>query len=142
MNLPHPAVHIAQYPCSYWTSVFINLYYCRVCKISALFIYKQEDSINFYELHWYSVSCSCVLPDTGDARPSYEKVSDAINERLAGEWADELPQPFSRSKVMLFSLDGLPKGCSEHCRSFSLNWSLGDSSVEVLDSASGTVIQG
>ncbi|XP_023689897.2 adenosine deaminase domain-containing protein 2 [Paramormyrops kingsleyae] len=78
----------------------------------------------------------------GDARPSYEKVSDAINERLAGEWADQLPQPFCRSKVVLFSLDDLPKGCSEHCRNFSLNWSLGDSSVEVLDSTSGTVIPG
>ncbi|KAJ8405794.1 hypothetical protein AAFF_G00312310 [Aldrovandia affinis] len=71
------------------------------------------------------------------------KVSDTINKRLGEGWEKQLPHPFSNHNMFLFSGDNVgPLVCANHCKDLSLNWSLGDASVEILDSINGHTIEG
>ncbi|KAG9338945.1 hypothetical protein JZ751_024335 [Albula glossodonta] len=72
-----------------------------------------------------------------------EKVSDTINRRLGEGWGQQLPCPFSHHKMFFFSGENVgPLVSSNLCKDLSINWCLGDSSIEVLDSTSGHTIGG
>ncbi|KAJ8348324.1 hypothetical protein SKAU_G00269130 [Synaphobranchus kaupii] len=72
-----------------------------------------------------------------------EKVSDTINKRLGEGWQNQLPPTFSHTKIFFFSGENVgPLVCSHHCKNLSLNWSMGDTSIEILDSTNGHTIEG
>ncbi|TRY87670.1 hypothetical protein DNTS_013617 [Danionella cerebrum] len=77
----------------------------------------------------------------GDPMHSSEKVSEIINKRLSTDLMDALPPPFKQNPI--FFLDGENVGLAENtddCKDISVNWSLGDSSIEILDSSTGCSI--
>lgn len=77
----------------------------------------------------------------GDSKYCSEKVSEVINKRLGTGWNDALPPPFKQTTI--FFLSGEPVGPDEntdHCKDLSVNWCLGDSSIEILDSITGYAI--
>ncbi|KAL4659629.1 adenosine deaminase domain-containing protein 2 isoform X1 [Arapaima gigas] len=79
----------------------------------------------------------------GDSIHHFEKASDAINKRLGEKWVQRLPQPFNKHEMMFFNGEAVgPLMCSSQCQKYSLNWCLGDTGVEVLDSATGCTTEG
>ncbi|KAJ7996890.1 hypothetical protein DPEC_G00223200 [Dallia pectoralis] len=83
---------------------------------------------------------TCVV--LGDSTHSSEMVSDTINKRLGdGSWEDLLAPPFSRKSIYFLSSEraGSPP-TSSHGADLSINWCLGDSNIEVLDSTSGFTV--
>nr|XP_055056190.1 adenosine deaminase domain-containing protein 2 [Misgurnus anguillicaudatus]XP_055056191.1 adenosine deaminase domain-containing protein 2 [Misgurnus anguillicaudatus] len=77
----------------------------------------------------------------GDSRHCSEKVSEIINKRLGTGWTDALPPPFKQSTVFFLGGENLgPLVSSDYCKNLSVNWCLGDSSIEVLDSTTGYAI--
>ncbi|XP_036379637.1 adenosine deaminase domain-containing protein 2 [Megalops cyprinoides] len=78
----------------------------------------------------------------GDSSHYLEKVSDTINKRLGEGWEGQLPHPFGIHKMFFYGGQNVgPLVCSAHCKDLSLNWSLGDPSVEVVDSTNGHAIE-
>ncbi|XP_061103548.1 adenosine deaminase domain-containing protein 2 isoform X2 [Conger conger] len=72
-----------------------------------------------------------------------EKVSDTINKRLGEGWQNQLTDPFRHQKIFLFSGGNVgPVVCSNHCKDISLNWCLGDTSIEILDTTNGHTTEG
>ncbi|XP_064205453.1 adenosine deaminase domain-containing protein 2 isoform X2 [Anguilla rostrata] len=72
-----------------------------------------------------------------------EKVSDTINKRLGEGWLGQLTHPFRHQKIFFFSGENVgPLVCSTHCKNLSLNWCLGDPSIEILDSTNGHTTEG
>lgn len=85
-----------------------------------------------------NIFSTCCL---GDSKYCSEKVSEIINKRLGTGWNDALPPPFKQTTI--FFLSGEPVGPDEntdHCKDLSVNWCLGDSSIEILDSITGYAI--
>ncbi|XP_018607074.2 adenosine deaminase domain-containing protein 2 [Scleropages formosus] len=79
----------------------------------------------------------------GDSSHRFKKVSDTINKRLGVELVDQLPPPFGKHEMIFFSGETVgPQKCSSQCQKLSLNWCLGDFSIEVLDSTTGCTIEG
>ncbi|XP_057194526.1 adenosine deaminase domain-containing protein 2 [Triplophysa rosa] len=77
----------------------------------------------------------------GDSRHCSEKVSEIINKRLGTGWKDALPPPFKHATVLFLSgVNVGPVESSDHCSNLSVNWCLGDSSIEVLDCTTGYAI--
>ncbi|KAJ8266057.1 hypothetical protein GJAV_G00125420 [Gymnothorax javanicus] len=72
-----------------------------------------------------------------------EKVSDTINKRLGDGWQDQLPPPFTQRRIFFYSGENVgPPVSANHCKDLSLNWCLGDPSIEVLDSTNGYTVEG
>ncbi|KAL0994649.1 hypothetical protein UPYG_G00125330 [Umbra pygmaea] len=73
-----------------------------------------------------------------------DKVSDTVNKRLGeGAWDEQLSPPFSRKCIFFLNSEGLwSPASSGHCSDLSINWCLGDSNIEVLDSTSGFTVHG
>ncbi|XP_046899141.1 adenosine deaminase domain-containing protein 2 isoform X2 [Hypomesus transpacificus] len=79
----------------------------------------------------------------GNSSHYSEKVSDTINTRLGESWEQQLPEPFRSQKIFFLSGAGLgPPVCGLYCRDLSVNWCLGDASVEVMDCTKGLVVEG
>ncbi|KAA0723174.1 Adenosine deaminase domain-containing protein 2 [Triplophysa tibetana] len=77
----------------------------------------------------------------GDSRHCSEKVSEIINKRLGTGWMDPLPPPFKHTTVLFLSGENVgPVESSDYCNNLSVNWCLGDSSIEVLDCTTGYAI--
>ncbi|XP_022534114.1 adenosine deaminase domain-containing protein 2 isoform X1 [Astyanax mexicanus] len=74
----------------------------------------------------------------GDSSHLAENVSNTINKRLGTAVNDILPPPYKQTSI--FFQNGESVGhtvISDTCKDFSINWCLGDSSIEVLDSSTG-----
>ncbi|XP_035635830.1 adenosine deaminase domain-containing protein 2 isoform X4 [Oncorhynchus keta] len=80
----------------------------------------------------------------GDSSQYSEKVSETINKRLGeGGWEELLAPPFSRKRIFFISSEGVgPPISPAHCTDLSINWCLGDASIEVLDSTNGFTVDG
>uniref|UniRef100_A0A674E9Z8 Adenosine deaminase domain containing 2 n=1 Tax=Salmo trutta TaxID=8032 RepID=A0A674E9Z8_SALTR len=80
----------------------------------------------------------------GDSSQYSEKVSETINKRLGeGGWEELLAPPFSRKRIFFLSSEGVgPPLSTAHCTDLSINWCLGDASIEVLDSTNGFTVDG
>lgn len=77
----------------------------------------------------------------GDSRHCSEKVSEIINNRLGTGWNNALPPPFKQTTIIFLSGESVgPFENTEYCKDLSVNWSLGDSSIEILDSTTGYAI--
>ncbi|XP_016315931.1 adenosine deaminase domain-containing protein 2-like isoform X1 [Sinocyclocheilus anshuiensis] len=77
----------------------------------------------------------------GDSRYCSEKVSEIINKRLGTGWNDALPPPFKQTTIFFLSGEHVgPNENTDHCKDLSVNWCLGDSSIEILDSTTGYAI--
>lgn len=77
----------------------------------------------------------------GDSRHCSEKVSEIINKRLGTGWTDALPPPFKQTSIFFLSGENVGPGKNnEYCKDLSVNWCLGDSSIEILDSTTGYAI--
>lgn len=81
---------------------------------------------------------------SGDSSQYSEKVSETINKRLGeGGWEELLAPPFSRKRIFFLSSEGVgPPLSTAHCTDLSINWCLGDASIEVLDSTNGFTVDG
>ncbi|XP_019903646.2 adenosine deaminase domain-containing protein 2 [Esox lucius] len=80
----------------------------------------------------------------GDSSHNSEKVSDTINKRLGeGGWEDLLPPPFSRKCIFFLNSEGVGSPLTPtYGTDLSINWCLGDSNIEILDSTSGFTVDG
>ncbi|XP_062849292.1 adenosine deaminase domain-containing protein 2 isoform X2 [Trichomycterus rosablanca] len=79
----------------------------------------------------------------GDSSHYAEIVSDTINKRLGTDLKDILIPPYQQTNIFFQNGGNVgPAMISEHCKDLSVNWSLGDSSIEVLDSTTGHAISG
>ncbi|XP_018950894.1 adenosine deaminase domain-containing protein 2-like [Cyprinus carpio] len=78
----------------------------------------------------------------GDSRYCSEKVSEIVNKRLGTGWNDALPPPFKQTTIVFLSGEHVgPDENTDHCKDLSVNWCLGDSSIEILDSTTGYAIK-
>ncbi|XP_028848300.1 adenosine deaminase domain-containing protein 2 [Denticeps clupeoides] len=78
----------------------------------------------------------------GDPCHSSEKVSDIINKRLGVSWQKALNPPYRESTVTFLSGGRVgPLLPTEACQDLSVNWCLGDSCIEVVDSTTGCTIE-
>ncbi|XP_051551742.1 adenosine deaminase domain-containing protein 2-like [Myxocyprinus asiaticus] len=77
----------------------------------------------------------------GDSKHCSEKVSEIINKRLGTDWKDALPPPFKQTAIFFLSGERVgPLESTDYCKDLSVNWCLGDSSIEILDSTTGYAI--
>ncbi|KAK7170709.1 hypothetical protein R3I94_000798 [Phoxinus phoxinus] len=77
----------------------------------------------------------------GDSRHCSEKVSQIINKRLGTGWNNALPSPFKQTSIFFLSGESVgPVGDTNNSKDLSVNWCLGDSSIEILDSTTGYAI--
>ncbi|CAL8265792.1 unnamed protein product [Merluccius merluccius] len=77
----------------------------------------------------------------GSKIPSAQ-VSDIINS-LGGGWQQQLAAPYRRQDILVQCGGGmLSSAPPSHQQTVSLNWCVGDQDIEVLDGASGYVIDG
>lgn len=77
----------------------------------------------------------------GDSRHCSEKVSEIINNRLGTGWNNALPPAFKQTTIFFLSGESVgPFENTEYCKDLSVNWCLGDSSIEILDSTTGYAI--
>ncbi|XP_017565380.1 adenosine deaminase domain-containing protein 2 [Pygocentrus nattereri] len=80
---------------------------------------------------------SAILGDSHHA----ENVSNIINKRLGTDVTDLLPPPYQQTNIFFQNGENVGAAVSsDHCRDFSVNWCLGDSSIEILDSTTGYAI--
>uniref|UniRef100_A0A673HYX3 Adenosine deaminase domain-containing protein 2-like n=1 Tax=Sinocyclocheilus rhinocerous TaxID=307959 RepID=A0A673HYX3_9TELE len=77
----------------------------------------------------------------GDSKYCSEKVSEIISKRLVTGWNDALLPPFKQTTIFFLSGEHVgPYENTDHCKDLSVNWCLGDSSIEILDSTTGYAI--
>ncbi|XP_036453313.1 adenosine deaminase domain-containing protein 2 [Colossoma macropomum] len=77
----------------------------------------------------------------GDSSHHAENVSNTINKRLGTDVKDLLPPPYQQTNIFFQNGESVgPALSSDHCRDLSVNWCLGDSSIEILDSTTGYAI--
>uniref|UniRef100_A0A8C2AWL4 Adenosine deaminase domain containing 2 n=1 Tax=Cyprinus carpio TaxID=7962 RepID=A0A8C2AWL4_CYPCA len=77
----------------------------------------------------------------GDSKYCSEKVSEIINKRLGTGWNNAVPPPFKQITIFFLSGEHVgPDENTDHCKDLSINWCLGDSSIEILDSTTGYAI--
>uniref|UniRef100_A0A671S1N4 Adenosine deaminase domain containing 2 n=1 Tax=Sinocyclocheilus anshuiensis TaxID=1608454 RepID=A0A671S1N4_9TELE len=77
----------------------------------------------------------------GDSKYCSEKVSEVISKRLVTGWNDALPPPFKQTTIFFLSGEHVgPYENTDHCKDLSVNWCLGDYSIEILDSTTGYAI--
>jgi len=77
----------------------------------------------------------------GDSRHCSEKVSEIINKRLGTGWNNDLPPPFKQTTIFFLSGESVgPVENTNYSKDLSVNWCLGDSSIEILDSSTGFAI--
>ncbi|XDV18542.1 hypothetical protein PO909_024207 [Leuciscus waleckii] len=77
----------------------------------------------------------------GDSRHCSEKVSEIINKRLGTGWNNALPPPFKQTTIFFLSGESAwPVENTNYSKDLSVNWCLGDSSIEILDSTTGYAI--
>ncbi|XP_062372292.1 adenosine deaminase domain-containing protein 2 [Sardina pilchardus] len=77
----------------------------------------------------------------GASSSYYEHVSDTINKRLGDGWQDALPHPYKASSIFFLPGDNIgPLLPSDRCKDLSINWSRGDSSIEIVDGTVGHII--
>lgn len=77
----------------------------------------------------------------GDSRHCSEKVSEIINKRLGTGWNNALPPPFKQTTIFFLSGESVwPVENTNYCKDLSVNWCLGDSSIEILDGTTGYAI--
>ncbi|XP_026869805.2 adenosine deaminase domain-containing protein 2 [Electrophorus electricus] len=77
----------------------------------------------------------------GDSKNYSEKVCNTISKRLGTGLNDLLTPPYQQTTI--FFQDGEKVGpvvSSDVCKELSINWSFGDSSIEILDSTTGYAI--
>ncbi|XP_041092178.1 adenosine deaminase domain-containing protein 2 [Polyodon spathula] len=78
----------------------------------------------------------------GDSEHNVKTVSRVINQRLGEGLSERLPPPFAKKVIYFFpGGDVGPPKSEPHCEGLSLNWCRGDSGLEVVDSATGRVVQ-
>ncbi|KAK7926345.1 hypothetical protein WMY93_008655 [Mugilogobius chulae] len=75
----------------------------------------------------------------GGQKLSNEEVSDITNRRLGDGWEDLLPQPFRKHNIHFVCGEQVSSDLSSVNSQHSLNWSLGDRDIEVLDSTKGRI---
>ncbi|KAB5579329.1 hypothetical protein PHYPO_G00193820 [Pangasianodon hypophthalmus] len=79
----------------------------------------------------------------GDASHCSDIVSDTINKRLGTGLKDVLIPPYQQTSIFFQNGENVELAVSsDHCKDLSVNWCLGDSSIEILDSTSGYAISG
>ncbi|XP_072542919.1 adenosine deaminase domain-containing protein 2 [Salminus brasiliensis] len=79
----------------------------------------------------------------GDSSHLAENVSNTINKRLGSGVKDILPPPYQQTAIFFQNGEHVgPALISDHCKDFSVNWCMGDSSIEVLDSTTGYAVSG
>ncbi|XP_060780949.1 adenosine deaminase domain-containing protein 2 isoform X2 [Neoarius graeffei] len=79
----------------------------------------------------------------GDASHCSDIVSDTINKRLGTGLKDVLIPPYQQKTIFFQHGENVePAASSDHCKDLSVNWCLGDSSIEILDSITGYAISG
>uniref|UniRef100_A0A672ZX69 Adenosine deaminase domain containing 2 n=1 Tax=Sphaeramia orbicularis TaxID=375764 RepID=A0A672ZX69_9TELE len=72
-----------------------------------------------------------------------EDVSNIINKRLDDGWEELLPLYYKKHNIVLLCGDHLgPVEATSQNNELSINWSLGDQDIEVLDSGKGVVVEG
>ncbi|XP_058250105.1 adenosine deaminase domain-containing protein 2 isoform X1 [Hemibagrus wyckioides] len=81
---------------------------------------------------------SAVLGDTSHCS---DIVSDTINKRLGTGLKDVLIPPYQQTTIFFQNGENMgPDVSSDYCQKLSVNWCLGDSSIEILDSTTGYAI--
>ncbi|KTF93131.1 hypothetical protein cypCar_00015706 [Cyprinus carpio] len=89
-----------------------------------------------------SIALGKLFALAGDSRYCSEKVSEIVNKRLGTGWNDALPPPFKQTTIVFLSGEHVgPDENTDHCKDLSVNWCLGDSSIEILDSTTGYAIK-
>lgn len=79
----------------------------------------------------------------GDASHCSDVVSDTINKRLGTGLKEVLIPPYQQMNIFFQNGENVePVVSSDHCKDLSVNWCLGDSSIEILDSTTGYAISG
>lgn len=77
----------------------------------------------------------------GGLKLSDEDVSNIINKRLGEGWEELLPPPFRKKNINFIcgeQVGPAPFSANSH---LSINWSLGDRDIEILDSSKGLIIE-
>ncbi|KAF7706349.1 adenosine deaminase domain-containing protein 2 isoform X1 [Silurus meridionalis] len=79
----------------------------------------------------------------GDVSHCSDKVSDTINKCLGTGLNDVLIPPYQQTTIFFQNGENVePAVNSDHYKDLSVNWCLGDSSFEILDSTTGYTISG
>ncbi|XP_040929624.1 adenosine deaminase domain-containing protein 2 isoform X2 [Betta splendens] len=72
-----------------------------------------------------------------------KEVPDVINKRLHNGWEDCLPLPYKKHNILFLCGDYVgPAVASMQHNDLSINWSLGDKDIEILDSSKGLIVNG
>lgn len=80
---------------------------------------------------------------SGDPSHCSDVVANTINKRLGTGLKDVLIPPYQQTAIFFQNGENVePSVSSEHCKDISVNWCLGDSSIEILDSTTGFAISG
>ncbi|XP_055082759.1 adenosine deaminase domain-containing protein 2 [Periophthalmus magnuspinnatus] len=77
----------------------------------------------------------------GGQKLSNKEVPDITNKRLGEGWEELLPPPFRKHNIHFICGEQVASGSSSANSHLSLNWSLGDRDIEVLDSSNGLIIE-
>lgn len=77
----------------------------------------------------------------GGQKLSNEEVSDVTNKRLGEKWEELLPAPFKKHNIYFVCGERVSSAPSSANSDLSINWSLGDKDIEVLDSSKGLIIE-
>ncbi|XP_066536404.1 adenosine deaminase domain-containing protein 2 isoform X2 [Hoplias malabaricus] len=77
----------------------------------------------------------------GDSIHQAENVSNTINKRLRTGVNTLLPHPYQQNPIFFQNAESIgPAVSSDLCKDLSINWCLGDNSIEILDSTTGYAI--
>ncbi|XP_076828635.1 adenosine deaminase domain-containing protein 2 [Brachyhypopomus gauderio] len=77
----------------------------------------------------------------GDPSNYSEKVYDTVNKRLGTDLNDFLTPPYKQTTIFFQNGEKVgPLVSSDVCKDLSINWCLGDPSIEILDSTTGYAI--
>lgn len=76
----------------------------------------------------------------GNQKVSNEDVSNITNERLGEGWEELLPPPFRKENIHFICGEQVGSSAAPVNSNISINWSLGDRDIEVLDSGKGYII--
>uniref|UniRef100_A0A8C6TL01 Adenosine deaminase domain containing 2 n=1 Tax=Neogobius melanostomus TaxID=47308 RepID=A0A8C6TL01_9GOBI len=77
----------------------------------------------------------------GGQKLSNGDMSNIINKRLGEGWEELLASPFRKKNIHFICGAQVGPGLSSANNHLSINWSLGDSDIEVLDSSKGRIIE-